>query len=263
VSASSTLTRQLLIDLAGQYPEVQRAEQLADVDRIYDHISIVQSRVPKGGAILDLCGGIGLFSVGCAAVGMTVTLVDDFGDANNKPIADEVLTLHRKHGVEVVVADVLEKLPNIQPNSLDAVTCFDAMEHWNRSIRRVLHEVVSWLRPGGLFVLQTPNCVNLRKRLSVPFGKGKWSGMEYWYEQKVFRGHVREPDVEDLLYIGRDLALEDVRILGRNWLGYGSQRRVIRVATKLSDTILRLRPSLCSNIYLHGRKPLVGSSTSR
>ena len=39
-----------------------------------------------------------------------------------------------------------------------------------------------------------PNCVNLRKRLTVPLGRGKWSPMADWYEQPSFRGHVREPD---------------------------------------------------------------------
>ena len=75
----------------------------------------------------------------------------------------------------------------------------------------------------GLFVLGVPNRVNLRKRVFVPFGYGKWSSMKDWYESPVFRGHVREPDVDDLRYIARDLHLRDWQVFGRNWLGYSSQ----------------------------------------
>ena len=34
--------------------------------------------------------------------------------------------------------------------------------------------------------------------------------MAHWYEPELFRGHVREPDVDDLRYIARDMGLEDV-----------------------------------------------------
>ncbi len=255
VGRPPALSRDALVQIARRYPPSERAEQAADVDRILDHVSMVSARIPRGGAVLDLCGGIGMFSLGCAAAGMAVTLVDDFNDANNRPVADEALRLHREMGVDVIRADILERPPEIPAGSMDAVTCFDAMEHWHRSAKRVLRQAVGWLRPGGLFLLQTPNCVNLRKRISVPLGRGKWSGMEHWYEQDVFRGHVREPDVDDLRYIARDLGLRGVEILGRNWLGHGSRRAAIRAATRVVDRLLRRRPSLCSNIYLMGIKP--------
>jgi hypothetical protein len=89
----------------------------------------------------------------------------------------------------------------------------------------------------------------------VPFGYGKWSQMNHWYQAEFFRGHVREPDVDDLHYIARDMGLIEVEILGRNWAGYMNDRRVIRIGTALIDSLLRLRPSLCSDIYLVARKP--------
>jgi hypothetical protein len=105
----------------------------------------------------------------------------------------------------------------------------------------------------GLFVLGVPNCVNLRKRITVPFGIGKWSHMRDWYEPAVFRGHVREPDVQDLKYIAGDMQLKNYRIIGRNWLGYSSKSRLVRKLTLFTDYLLRMRPSLCSDIYLIGR----------
>jgi hypothetical protein len=103
-------------------------------------------------------------------------------------------------------------------------------------------------------VLGVPNSVNARKRLTVPFGKGAWSPMEEWYEQSEFHGHVREPDVSDLRYIASDMGLREIQIIGRNWLGYYG-RPAVRAITTLADPLLRLRPSLCSDLYLLGRAP--------
>jgi hypothetical protein len=96
--------------------------------------------------------------------------------------------------------------------------------------------------------------VNLRKRLTVPFGVGKWTPMWAWYEVERFRSHVREPDVDDLRYIAADLGLCNVKIIGRNWSGYRSRFRAARIITPLIDRLLRFWPSLCSDIYLVGRK---------
>jgi hypothetical protein len=79
--------------------------------------------------------------------------------------------------------------------------------------------------------------------------------MTDWYESEVFRGHVREPDVDDLRYIARDLRLTDVRVIGRNWLGFETRRAWVRAITAIVNRALILAPSLCSDIYLIGHKP--------
>ena len=97
------------------------------------------------------------------------------------------------------------------------MTSFDSMEHWHHSPKRLFRQVsAQLLKPRGRFVLGVPNCINARKRLSVPLGIGKWSAIEDRYEEPEFRGHVREPDVADLRYIARDMGLKDVQIFGRN-----------------------------------------------
>ena len=205
--------------------------------------------------ICDLCGGIGLFSVGCSAYGMKRTvLIDDFNDSVNHRVGDSILDIHKGHGVEVFSRDVVEKGILDIAGNFDIITTFDSMEHWHHSPKNLFHEVMEKLKSGGVFVLGVPNCVNIRKRISVPLGIGKWSGMQDWYEVDKFRGHVREPDVSDLKYIARDMELIDVTIFGRNWLGYFSTNQAIRLITKVIDYPLRLKPSLCSDIYLVGKK---------
>jgi hypothetical protein len=76
--------------------------------------------------------------------------------------------------------------------------------------------------------------------------------MEDWYEQQVFRGHVREPHVIDLRYIARDLGLVDISVFGRNWLGRDSRWALVRKLARVADPALRRFPSLCSDIYVEG-----------
>jgi hypothetical protein len=121
--------------------------------------------------------------------------------------------------------------------------------------QKLCSQVLAKLKPGGRFVLGVPNCVNLRKRLTAPLGSGKWSSIADWYEEPIFRGHVREPDVDDLLYIARDMGLVGVRVKGGNWLGISSPRRSVKIATRLIDYPLRLMPAFCANLYLVGHKP--------
>ena len=263
--------RNLLEELARRFPPHLVEDQLRDIPRVAFEIGLVRERVGPNAALCDVGSGLGLFPAACAKLGMRVTMMDDFvhpfvdaetaeafpdaPDAVYYHGVDDALALHRGLGVTVMARDPLAGGFGFPSRSLDAVTLFDTMEHWHRSPKRLLHEIMEALVPKGLLVIGGPNCVNLRKRITVPLGRGKWSQMSHWYEPEHFRGHVREPDVGDYRYIARDLGLTDVEILGRNWAGHRNRRRWVRGITPLVDRVLRLRPPLCSDIYLVGRKP--------
>lgn len=257
--------RALLEQLAREYPPEMVAGQLRDIPRIAFNIQLAMRAVAprdlRQARICDLGGGLGLFSVGCAAAGFgQVVLVDDFQDDVNRRLGDSPLALHRRRGVQVVSADVLgEQFTGDCLKDSDVITCFESMEHWHNSPKRLFAQVMAALRPGGAFILSVPNCASLRRRLTVPLGRGRWSRMQDWYESPIFRGHVREPDVSDLHYIARDLGLVNVRFRGRNWPGRASPKPAIRLAARLTDRVLRLRPSLCAHIYLVGHKQAVDS----
>jgi SAM-dependent methyltransferase len=254
VSGSSASITETLVALARRYPKPLIQSQLDAVPRNAFHVELVRQIVQKEHAtIADIGGGICTFSPGCAALGMTVTLVDDFGEPTDLTESGaNALALHRELGVQVEACDATRDL-RLPRDRFDAITCFDAMEHWHNSPRTLFHGLVESLHSGGCFIVSVPNCVNLRKRISVPLGFGKWSPMSLWYDAPVFRGHVREPDVDDLRYIAADLGLKEVRVFGRNWMGF--DKPALRPVMPLIDAVLRMRPSLCSNIYMTGRKP--------
>jgi SAM-dependent methyltransferase len=254
----------ILEDVARIYPSKLIDDQLGDIPRIAFNIRLALNGAdPRAISVCDIGGGVGLFSVGCAALGMNALLVDDFADPISRRVGDSVFVVHKKYGVRVLSRNVItDGLADISER-FDVVTTFESMEHWHHSPKRLFRQVGDQLlKPGGRFVLSVPNCVNLRKRFSVPLGIGKWSSMEDWYEEPEFRGHVREPDVADLRYIARDMGLKDVQILGRNWLGYTSRSGFVRLGTWVADRSLRLFPSLCKDLYMTGHSPRAHEGTN-
>ncbi len=235
--------------------DADRAELHAEVRRVAFNVALCASRAGDKGSVCDIGGGWGMFSAACAAVGMRSILIDDFKDRGFFNDEDPRQRLPTDYRCEVISRDVVREGIAFPAASLDVVTCFDSMEHWHASPKALFAQVVTVLRPGGWFILATPNCVNLRKRITVPFGKGDWSPWSEWYGRTPFRGHVREPNVSDLRGIARDMSLTSVTILGRNWMGHAMRNRALRTAAKLLDLPLRLQPSLCSDIYLVGQRP--------
>lgn len=245
--------RSALTSIARTYPPSVAFHGLPDVERAAFQLKLVLAKKGSKIRLCDIGGGISLFPVGCAAAGIKTTVVDDFLDPKQFPVDDSVLQIHRTHGVELVTRDVIAQGLDFPPSSFDVITTFGSFEHWHNSPRRMLKQVVECLAPNGLFVLGTVNAVNLRKRLSMPFGRVRWSSMEDWYETETFRGHVREPSVADIRYVAADMGLHDVRVIGRNWRGI-LHHEPTRTITRIMDPLLRLRPQLCSDIYVLGSK---------
>ena len=231
------------------------------IPRTQFHISLIQQHVRTASPLLvDVGGGTSLFPAAAADAGMRVTVIDYFEEVESSPIRalnEEVLnSVFPTLGVRTVTADMSKNLGGAL-NSLgpvDVFTSFDSIEHWHDSPKPALHEMMEVLKPGGLMVIGVPNAVNVRKRITVPLGRNNWSHMSEWYDKPRFFSHVREPVVADLFYIARDLDLADAEVLGRSWSGYFNPDALVRGLTTMVDHVLRLRPSLCSDLYLVGRK---------
>lgn len=198
--------------------------------------------------VLDLGGGIGLFSLVLARLGARSIIADDFGDAPAAYV-EALRTTFDSFGVEVIEQDLLTEPLPLPDKSVDVVTNFHFLEHLHGSPRGLFHDAKRVLVDGGAFIVAGPNCVNLRKRLTVPLGRGKWSTFDSWYGETRFRGHVREPDVADLLAVTDDLGFAHREVHGRNFLGM-ARDDLVGKAARLVDPVLQRRPALCSDIYV-------------
>jgi len=256
-SVSESETRAVVLQFIARCRSDLGIDYSAHIPKVSFELSIALPSIGSGLGNLHVCdlgAGLGLFGVACAEAGVgAVTIVDDFGDSAPTEHSRQLLAYFEKRGIRIERRDVLERGIDDLP-APDVLTSFASIEHWHHSPKRVLHSALDRMPSGARVVICTPNSLNLRKRLTVPFGVGKWSSMADYYEQPVFRGRVREPDVDDLRYIGRDLALRNATVFGRNWTGYGSKYWFARLGTRLFDRVLQLRPSLCADIYLVGDK---------
>lgn len=252
-----------------------RAEELRqmfleDFDRIYFYYSVIISSLSntQSQRILDLGAGLSSFAPFMAALGFKVTVADDFGGGggvrkeNIEGDREVINLLHRELAIEVLEGDFLfNKLP-IQDQSVDVVTCFHSLEHWHHSPKNLLNEVVRVLKPDGLFFLATPNAVNLRKRFYVLFGRTNYPSLEEWYhDEPFFRGHVREPVLNDLQKLMHWNGFRIMAKYGRNFIGRKSSAlgflspKVLKAFVKFIDIPLRAFPALCSDIHVVGKKP--------
>ncbi|HEY1495267.1 MAG TPA: hypothetical protein VGF49_12035 [Candidatus Solibacter sp.] len=132
--------RNVLRETALKYPEPLIAAQLIDLPRVAFHIGLVKRAVGHRAALCDIGGGVGMFSPACAALGMKVTLVDDFHEG-----PADTLRLHRDLGVTITPRTGL----SFPPNCFDAVTAFDS--DWSAA------PSLESLRPGGVFIMSVPN----------------------------------------------------------------------------------------------------------
>lgn len=69
----------------------------------------------------------------------------------------------------------VETCERFERGSLDLITMFHVIEHLDAP-DKVLERLSSWLRPGGLLALETPNIDSLDARL---FRDGRWGGFHF------------------------------------------------------------------------------------
>lgn len=148
----------------------------------------------------------------------------------------------------------------VEDASMDAITCFHCLEHWHHSPKHLFREICRALKPGGMLFLATPNAVNIRKRLTVMLGMNNWSPLDEWYEEEpIFRGHVREPILADLINICTRNGLQVEATYGRNFIGRDSlvlsrvPKPIRHAIGSTSQMVLKYLPTLCSDIHIAAR----------
>jgi len=148
------MVEEILEGVARDYPSEFIDDQLRDIPRIAFNIRLALNGAdPRATSICDIGGGVGLFSTGCAALGMKALLVDDFADPINRREGDSVFVVHKKYGVRILSRNVItDGLADISER-FDVVTTFESMEHWHHSPKRLFRQVgEQLLKPGGRFV---------------------------------------------------------------------------------------------------------------
>jgi 2-polyprenyl-3-methyl-5-hydroxy-6-metoxy-1,4-benzoquinol methylase len=100
---------------------------------------------------------------------------------------------------------------------VDVVTSFDVIEHFNFSPIVYLLNMQKSLKPGGSLLIGTPNQAHIYNRYKLLFGNNIWEDFEYWYNCKIFYGHVRELTTKELIQIPKKMQFINTRIFSSSY----------------------------------------------
>lgn len=141
-----------------------------------------------------------------------------------------------------------------EKNHFDIITCLSVIEHLHDSPMGILNSIGEHLKTGGLAVVTMPNSVNLRKRISVLFGRTNYNPInELFLSCGEYRGHVREYTLSEARHIIERVGFE---IIYANTYEYIAQKR-LRHIVKASYMLLgQIFPSFRSGLLVIARKPL-------
>jgi SAM-dependent methyltransferase len=205
----------------------------------YDRtLNAARARGP--GTIVDLGGYFGVIAHAMTRLGYTAHVVDAYGSIGSdhpglvKWWKDGGVTAH---DVDLQAAGL--RLP-FDDGSVDLVTLLAVIEHFPNSPRLVLEEAHRILKPGGLFIVDTPNAGQFGTRVGFGLhGEGLWSDIrELYHADFPFPGHKR-------CYSRGEL----VDVL--TWAGFNA------VQVELFDLGGDIRPGFRRRILYRGLYPLL------
>ena len=240
-----------------EYPREVRQQAFAGQERDIEHVKLLFT---ENGSLLDLGGGTNTANLVLARLGMRVVVVDIFEQYWNSHFASggmaQVRRLFDQEHVTLVDADILSfDYRSYFANSMfDVIASFNCFEHLHHSPKPMLDNCLALLRPGGAVVLGTPNSVNIYKRIKVLLGKTNHPKFDQFYHHgNPWYGHVREFSCGDWKMLAAFLNLKDAQIHGYNW-NLLTHQRFPKILARPIDRMLRLAPSLCTDVCIIGRR---------
>ena len=155
--------------------------------------------VADDGAVLDFGSYFGNFALAIAASGYRVTAADAYGDYG--AAFDRSVALMRGEGVTVRDSG---GTAGTLAGHFDAVVCAGVIEHIPHTPRVLLEHLSSFLRPGGVLIIDTPNLAYLYHRLALLEGRSIFAPIErQFYTELPFEGHHREYTVDEIEWMLR------------------------------------------------------------
>ena len=127
--------------------------------------------------------------------------------------AEEAKTAQERSKAQVFVGDILDA--SFPPESFDAITCFDVLEHLYEP-HQVMVRVSEWLKPGGLFYVLVPNVDSAEARA---FGS-------YWHGLELPR-HLFHYSPGSLKFLAESAGLREVSLETRRNPAVGTSLRYV------------------------------------
>jgi len=114
---------------------------------------------------------------------------------------EEVLRLTNRTLPTVAIWDLLTQDLPIRTESVHVVLFLATIEHLRDSPKSVLEEFRRILKRGGILIIDTPNVLELRKRIMLLLGKQIMPSIQFVYHSTFHSGHHREYTLDDLVKV--------------------------------------------------------------
>jgi 2-polyprenyl-3-methyl-5-hydroxy-6-metoxy-1,4-benzoquinol methylase len=148
-------------------------------ERYASLIDVATRAIGPIASVLDIGCGIGNFLAFAEARGMTAYGTD---------IEPDAVAVARSRGL---TAEVSDRLDDMMPSaSVDALTMWDVIEHLYDP-ESLVKQAVCKLRPGGVFLLETPDGAFWVRRVlrglrAASFGRADLTSYMYYWEHKIY-----------------------------------------------------------------------------
>jgi len=155
----------------------------------------------------------GLFQYECYGIDRG----EEFSNEHNREVGNisQLETRLNKFGVIFIKQD--PTISFIKDLKVDIVTSFDVIEHFSFSPKVYLANMLNSLNKKGFLLIGTPNQAHVFNRVKLLFGENIWEDFEYWYNNKVFYGHVRELTTNELRSIPESLELSNIKMYSSSY----------------------------------------------
>lgn len=167
----------------------------------------------------DYGGGVGLYNIILALLGMEITVVDSFHQVDDpnpvlRKMYEDRLELFKELGIKWKSADILSDFTDGQ-TKYQSASCFETIEHLPHSPKPFLDQVMDELETGGRFALSVPNVARIEQRFRVFFGRTPHEKYPNFYETGTpFWGHHREMTEAEILWLSKRLNLAESTVFG-------------------------------------------------
>ncbi|MFL5538993.1 MAG: class I SAM-dependent methyltransferase [Longimicrobiaceae bacterium] len=205
--------------------------------------------------LLDLGSGPMSKTAVFQALGFACAAVDDLGDPWHRrgDNVERIRAFARARGIDFHLQEGTGGGIPFAPESFDAVTIFDVIEHLHESPRELLNLAGAQLKAGGVLAVTMPNAVNLRKRLSVLRGRTNYPDVDQFYlSVEGWRGHVREYTLGETAHLCEAAGFEVESATTFEGNAHGLLKGV---ALRAYLALSRLAPTLRSALLVVARKP--------
>jgi 2-polyprenyl-3-methyl-5-hydroxy-6-metoxy-1,4-benzoquinol methylase len=185
-------------------------------------------------SLCDVGGFWGVFPITLKKFGFEVTLTESlryYGAAFSG-----LFNFIAEQGVNIVDYDPFQTTPF--PDRYDAVTVMAVLEHYPHSLKVLMKNLTSMMRPEGSLFIEVPNIAYWPKRWNLLLGKSPLTPLQDIYKSETpYIGHHHEFTISELRTL---VELSDLTVQKEFFITYSSSRNPLkRIFYKPAETIIQ------------------------